>query len=138
MPKHPCCTFCSELIDGRDKHCGPCSGALFMYREYANGARIAISAVSCAIKRGDLPPPSNFKCTDCDKPAAQYDHRDYSKPLDVQPVCRSCNYKRGRALPKDWSFDECLAWIKPRTKIKFNAKRLKLVFTHFSRMREAA
>ena len=25
--------------------------------------------------------------------------RDYSKPLDVAPVCHSCNHKRGPAKP---------------------------------------
>lgn len=27
-----------------------------------------------------------------------YDHRDYTKPLSVEPVCRSCNKLRGPAI----------------------------------------
>ena len=29
--------------------------------------------------------------------AYDYDHRDYSKPLEVDPVCRRCNQMRGPA-----------------------------------------
>lgn len=38
-------------------------------------------------------------CFDCGKPPTQYDHRDYRKPLDIDPVCNSCNRRRGAALP---------------------------------------
>jgi len=38
------------------------------------------------------------KCTDCDNKAQVYDHREYSKPLEVDPVCKSCNMKRGPAI----------------------------------------
>ena len=51
------------------------------------------------IKSGGLAPPSKFKCRDCGGRAYCYDHRDYNKPLIVQPVCRSCNHKRSTALP---------------------------------------
>ena len=60
---------------------------------------IAMGMVSKAIQEGALERPSNFKCVDCGAPACQYDHRDYGKPLDVDPVCRSCNLKRGPAIP---------------------------------------
>ena len=53
--------------------------------------------VHVAIKKGILPPPSTLNCVDCGYPAHSYDHRDYSKPLDVEPVCRSCNKIRGAA-----------------------------------------
>ena len=39
-------------------------------------------------------------CVDCGRPARCYDHRDYSKPLDVEPVCIICNIRRGPALPR--------------------------------------
>lgn len=55
--------------------------------------------VSRAIRKGDLPHFSAFKCADCDKPAECYDHRDYTKPLDVDPVCRGCNNRRGPGWP---------------------------------------
>lgn len=62
----------------------------------------AIKAVNAAVRGGLLPrlAGNNIRCVDCRKPAAVYDHRDYSKPLDVQPVCHRCNQKRGRAI---WS-----------------------------------
>jgi hypothetical protein len=28
-----------------------------------------------------------------------YEHRDYTKPLQVEPVCRSCNALRGPGKP---------------------------------------
>lgn len=58
----------------------------------------AIIAVRKAIKSGQLQRASTLACVDCAKPARDYDHRDYTKPLDVAPVCRSCNQKRGQAF----------------------------------------
>ena len=55
--------------------------------------------VAAAIKRGDLPPIKYLKCVDCGKDAFCYDHRDYRKPLKVDPVCKSCDGKRGAAEP---------------------------------------
>lgn len=57
------------------------------------------SAVSAAVKRGLLPnlKSGEYACTDCGRVAHEYDHRDYSRPLDVDPVCRSCNKQRGTA-----------------------------------------
>ena len=56
--------------------------------------------VARAIRKGLLPSARIFGCTDCEAPAIEYDHRDYSKPLQVDPVCRRCNLKRGPALNK--------------------------------------
>ena len=37
-------------------------------------------------------------CTDCKTcRAVNYEHRDYTKPLNIDPVCQSCNLKRGKA-----------------------------------------
>lgn len=57
--------------------------------------------VALAISRKILPPATSLQCTDCDKQATEYDHRDYNRPLDVQPVCRGCNRRRGSAKPID-------------------------------------
>ena len=58
----------------------------------------AVSIVHAAIREGKLKEiDEKTKCTDCDYPAEDYDHRDYFKPLDVVPVCKSCNRKRGPA-----------------------------------------
>lgn len=36
-------------------------------------------------------------CVDCGvERATRYDHRDYTKPLEVAPVCNGCNIRRGR------------------------------------------
>ena len=46
---------------------------------------------------GRLPrlPREYRACVDCGARALIWDHRDYSRPLDVQPVCRQCNIARG-------------------------------------------
>lgn len=58
----------------------------------------AIGAVHAAIRAGALPKLcGDIQCVDCGEPARHYEHRDYTKPLDVVPVCISCNYSRGPA-----------------------------------------
>lgn len=57
------------------------------------------NAVRRAISSGALPPAKECTCVDCGEPARHYDHRDYNKALEVQPVCVSCNLKRGPAIP---------------------------------------
>jgi len=56
-------------------------------------------AVQNAVAAGLLPSLRNgtVPCKDCGKPAQAYDHRDYRKPLMVEPVCHGCNTKRGPA-----------------------------------------
>lgn len=55
-------------------------------------------AVVRAIRRGDLKPVRECVCVDCGAPARHYDHRDYNKPAKVEPVCKSCNARRGPAI----------------------------------------
>ena len=58
--------------------------------------------VSVAVYNGDLPRlDGSVPCTDCGQPAQEYDHRDYKKPLEVEPVCRECNAARGPGLHRD-------------------------------------
>lgn len=64
------------------------------------GGAGAMAAVAKAVKAGALPEVSSRQCDDCGKPATLYEHRNYNKPLDVVPVCRSCNSKRGPAIPR--------------------------------------
>jgi len=64
-----------------------------------SGSQRARAEVSSAIARGELQPVYTHACVDCGVTAQAYDHRDYGKPLDVEPVCDSCNLKRGSALP---------------------------------------
>jgi len=53
--------------------------------------------VYSAVRSGQIPKVKTLSCLDCNKGAEVYDHRDYLKPLDVEPVCKACNYKRGPA-----------------------------------------
>lgn len=58
----------------------------------------AHSAVATAIRNGELLPASAHQCQDCGAQASQYDHRNYSQPLAVDPVCAGCNVRRGPAI----------------------------------------
>lgn len=57
----------------------------------------AVSMVAKAVREGRLPRVNTQVCVDCGKQAQAYDHRRYSAPLDVVPVCTPCNFKRGPA-----------------------------------------
>ena len=61
---------------------------------------LATTAVNKAVKLGHLPHPSTLSCVDCGTTEKRmvYDHRDYSKPLEVAAVCNQCNLLRGPAL----------------------------------------
>jgi len=59
--------------------------------------RRASAMVARAIRHGELPKVSGHACYRCGSEASVYEHRDYTKPLDVRPVCRSCNGLLGRA-----------------------------------------
>lgn len=47
------------------------------------------------------PLDGSVPCVDCGATAEVYDHRDYTRPLDVDPVCMCCNAKRGSAYVPD-------------------------------------
>jgi hypothetical protein len=67
------------------------------------GGMLANGRVRMAVKKGELPDlkAQEIPCVDCGARATSYDHRDYSKPLEVEPVCNKCNSKRGPALPNE-------------------------------------
>lgn len=93
------CLYCGQ-VDVSDRgaqtlFCFPCGPKANL----RNGAAKAYSAVARAIASGILPRAKELKCVDCGAQARDYDHRDYNKPLDVQPVCRRCNKLRGPAIP---------------------------------------
>lgn len=71
---------------------------------FARAKDEAAALMRRAIMRGVLVPPQTLTCYDCGRPARGYDHRDYTKPLIVHPVCARCNRLRGPAaqLPKGW------------------------------------
>src|SRR5688572_26318932 len=67
----------------------------------------AHNKVASEIRAGRLPrlrafidhPPSTIVCVDCGTRLANcYDHRDYSQPLKVDPVCTRCNMHRGPGI----------------------------------------
>jgi len=76
---------------GKAKRCTPCNTGYYAAMREAN------AAITLAKSRG-LPKASAHACVDCGAQAFDYDHRDYRKPLEIEPVCRSCNIKRGPAL----------------------------------------
>ncbi len=60
--------------------------------------------VNYEIKKGTRPRASTLPCTDCPRPAVDYDHEvGYCAPHDVtvEPVCRPCHANRGRARNQD-------------------------------------
>lgn len=61
--------------------------------------------LSYAIKKGNILKAEGQLCVDCGNPAVCYDHRDYGKPLQVDPVCKKCNHHRGPAIGFGWRGD---------------------------------
>lgn len=47
--------------------------------------------VTQAIESGSIPKASDVKCKRCGKQAYHYHHNDYTKPLDITPLCRKCH-----------------------------------------------
>lgn len=103
------CLACQRIKSARQREAGA-RGAATRAKNYPHWRKPvdaqkywqgrAHSAVQAAIKHGLLPSlkAGEYACTDCGGVAIEYDHRDYGRPLDVQPVCRSCNKQRGTAV----------------------------------------
>jgi hypothetical protein len=73
----------------RQHYCVPCAAEGWY-------ARLdAANWVARAIRSGVLMRADQFRCADCANWATAWEHRDYSKPLQVEPVCDSCNARRG-------------------------------------------
>ena len=72
----------------RSGMCTPCMAARTKER------RSATAEVTKAVRNGRLDSPKTLTCADCGKAARDYDHRDYTKPLEVEAVCHPCNLKR--------------------------------------------
>lgn len=101
------CMHCGHSVGHRRSvMCGPCV--------YPHG-RLRVDAAQVlfkAVHSGQVPPAKGQQCVDCGRDADRYDHRDYSQPLNVQPVCASCNTKRGPAV---WGAyrDKAAKWLPP-------------------------
>lgn len=95
------CVSCASvdlLTGGTCGHlCNPCKVARGM-TPGRTPQEEAHKQVAQAIRIGHLRAPRNFSCADCQESATEYDHRDYGRPLDVEPVCRGCNARRGPAV----------------------------------------
>lgn len=89
------CLLCRSKYSPRgswSRYCLSCSRVAVRIQSLAG------QTVLRAVRKGLLPPVVSLVCVDCGAPAAAYDHRDYSKHLEVEPVCVSCNGKRGPGL----------------------------------------
>lgn len=91
------CPVCSGPLHrwpyGNARYCWPC------YRAVRPLIVTAQRLVRKAVDSGALPPATRLYCVDCGGFAFGYEHRDYTAPLKVQPICRPCNHKRGQAYP---------------------------------------
>jgi hypothetical protein len=87
------CVVCQSKFNGygRSWYCQPCANdVLYLQR------KVTIK-LHRRIKAGSMPKANALDCSDCGKPAICYDHRDYTKPYKVVPVCTGCNIRRGPA-----------------------------------------
>lgn len=103
-----CCLDCKTplrqlVINGKKRvgqhRCDQCRDENTFRLDVLSGRQAAATALARAIGRGDLPRATGLRCADCGGDATCYDHRDYGYPLQVDPVCQSCNVMRGPALP---------------------------------------
>jgi hypothetical protein len=54
--------------------------------------RLAIAVQTrAAVRRGELLPIHSCTCAACGSSAQEYHHPDYSKPLEVVPLCKDCH-----------------------------------------------
>lgn len=86
------CVCCGESIGSRAinaLYCWPCTK--LVQKAGGRAGRIVKEAVA----NGALKPSSQLLCVDCGHQAEFYDHRDLTKPLEVEPVCNGCNVRRG-------------------------------------------
>lgn len=88
----PGCGRTTERYMRNSAYCHPC--VTVFYQESIRCSR----AITAAVKAGTMKRAKEFDCVDCGEPARCYDHRDYERTFDVQPVCDKCNSRRGHAV----------------------------------------
>jgi hypothetical protein len=94
LPCHRC--GAEALIHNHWQWCDTCKKSPQWQRHRISS--LGHMAVSKAVRKGLLPKlDGSIACVDCGVPAAVYDHREYAKPLEVDPVCIRCNVRRGPA-----------------------------------------
>jgi hypothetical protein len=89
------CVHCGVVLAQRHNTSKRC--CLDCEHQTENDKRRARYHIVKAIASGTMLPASRYECWDCNEPAVCYDHRNYARPLDVQPVCKACNGRRGPA-----------------------------------------
>lgn len=99
------CEFCGVAVEKDRKpkrlHCFDCRRRCYRMQQRCG------AIVQRAIRDGIIPRVSTLSCVDCGKPACDYDHRDYTKPLEIEPTCRKCNLKRGQGKMPDDLLMQC-------------------------------
>lgn len=88
------CFYCNAELRAYDRMILFCDSCEAERRPIQSRAK---DLVRRAIRAGRIAPAVGQPCADCGSPATKYDHRDYAEPLKVEPVCTSCNCKRGPA-----------------------------------------
>lgn len=68
------------------------------YRRQHPDRASAHDKVTDAIRAGKLLPANNYQCYLCKNQAMHYHHDDYSKPLEVKPVCPQCHADIHKAM----------------------------------------
>jgi DNA-directed RNA polymerase subunit RPC12/RpoP len=82
-------TFTRDAVgSARVIHCDRCRHERFAVQKRA------ANALSNGLRHGLVESYMGKACVDCCEPAQCLDHRDYTKPLEVEPVCLSCNFYR--------------------------------------------
>lgn len=94
MPSQNPCIDCGKPTNRTKaaKRCHACAGVVAQYQN------TGMYRVKLLIQQGVIQKPNVHACVDCGAPATCYDHRDYSKPWQVEPVCARCNNVRGAAV----------------------------------------
>ena len=90
------CKYCGYPTRRRNILCEGCHADIVSAQKECGVWKVR-SLIAEAVRAGDLLRATEHACVDCGERAKCYDHRYYSRPFDIQPVCRRCNHKRGMA-----------------------------------------
>src|SRR5690242_4231045 len=89
-----CCDIEFNAFGPRNYYCSYCA-----MRVQKIGVQ-CVAKVQKEIRHGRMKKATAFQCVDCGERAEVYDHRDYRKPLEVEPLCTACNLRRPPAKLK--------------------------------------
>jgi hypothetical protein len=107
-------------------------------KEHLKEGSKASAILNNYIKKHAFSKATEKLCVDCGCRAHVHDHRDYTKPLEVDPVCFSCNSIRGMALDsKLRSFPESSKKNKVLVSVGLtSAASIRLTIPHWAKLRE--